>query len=119
MRKLVILVVVLLLSFGVAFAQEPGDLSIEFSYTPEHPDYTATGFKVYANGSLLCETTDITPGPPMELACNANALSPGPYDFTMSAIYSAGGESPQSAPYNFEIPMPEQDAPNILIIRWN
>ena len=102
-----------------AYAQEEEvrELEVEFSYAPAHEDFTAVGFKMYANGGELCETSDVNAGPPMALICDAASLAPGEYDFTMTALYQNGNESPKSAAYPFEI-LPNETSPQIIIIRF-
>ena len=108
---------VMFLCLVMPFTLRAAEYDIEIQYSYVSPDETmdAVSFKIYAEGTYVCTTTPGTNGD--IVACNATTLRPGPYNWTMTALYADGRESPASAPYAFTLPMPDPNQPNIILMR--
>ncbi len=114
--------IVALLLFALFFISYPmiagaAEYQVEIQYTYLSPDQDldAAGMRMYAEGTAVCTTPTPTPG--TTIGCDASALRPGPYNWTMTAVYVNGEESPHSAPYAFTLPVPDGVAPNIILMR--
>jgi len=74
-------------------------VSIEFSFDTQSPEIPeVTGYRLYKDGNPLC---DASLEESQIMTCPVD--TPGTFDFTLSAIYLNGRESPQSAPFQFSV----------------
>jgi hypothetical protein len=110
-----VFVIIFLMTAHVSMAAEY-DIEIQYSYESNDQTQDAVAFKMYAEGTEVCTTT-VVPEEDDLVACDASALRPGPYNWTMTAVFEDGNESPQSAPYAFTLPMPDPNEPNIILMR--
>lgn len=89
--------------FAAAIAQAQQDehtLQIGFSFdTQAIPDRQVTGYRIYKEDILLCESGPVEP----QIITCSFISNPGTYAFTLSAIYDIGVESPPSAPFTLAI----------------
>ena len=69
-----------------------------------------SGYRVYMNGGVLCETQNITT---QSVSCPV-AAEPATYSFTLSTLFDDGSESPQSAPFPFTITVSDSDSDGIV-----
>ena len=107
------IMVIVLTPFIVKAAEY--DIEIQYTYVSTDQTNEATAFKMYAEGTYVCTTTPGTAGD--IVACDASTLRPGAYNWTMTAVFADGTESPASEPYAFTLPMPEPNAPNLILMR--
>ena len=86
------------LLFSASVASASHSIHIEWGYTPpSEPDIT--GFTLYQFGQPVCSTSnpDAT-----SMDCEVNLVQEVT-DFTLTANFSDGSESPHSAPFPFSI----------------
>jgi len=89
-------------------------LQINFSYdTQAVPDKQVTGYRLYMEGDLVCETAQVTPQI-QSIACTVVSES-GTYAFTLSAIFDDNSESPQSAPFLFKLALSIIEPPKAIL----
>ena len=89
-------------------------LQINFSYdTQAVPDKQVTGYRLYMEGDLVCETAQVTPQI-QSIACTVVSES-GTYAFTLSAIFDDNSEGPQSAPFLFNLALSIIEPPKAVL----
>lgn len=81
-------------------------MEIEFSFSaPDDPARQLSGYRLYQEGTQVCQTDD--PNETSELGVYRITCEflteTGTFDFTLTALYSDGSESPQSPAFPFEI----------------
>jgi hypothetical protein len=75
------------------------EVSVEFSFDSQAPGgQEISGYRLYKDGIQLCEEGEADS---QVISCAVD--TPGTFDFTLSALYMGGGESPQSAPFQFSV----------------
>jgi hypothetical protein len=89
--------------FAAAIAQAQQNehtLQIGFSFdTQAIPDRQVTGYRIYKEDDLLCESGPVEP----QIITCSFISNPGTYAFTLTALYDIGVESPPSAPFTLAI----------------
>jgi hypothetical protein len=90
-----------LLATSVGQAQQnEHTLQIGFSFdTQAIPDRQVSGYRIYKEDDLLCESGPVEP----QIITCSFISNPGTYDFTLTALYDIGVESPPSAPFPLTI----------------
>ncbi|MGD9948376.1 MAG: PKD domain-containing protein [Desulfobulbus sp.] len=86
----------LLLVPGSLFAAENRSIHVEWGYTPPSQP-SVTGFKLYQEGVLACRSDNPNA---TALDCTVTLLD-NPTNFTLTATFADGTESPHSAPFAF------------------
>ncbi len=85
-------------------------IHVEWGYTPPS-EPAVTGFKLYQEGAFACQTQD-----PAATAMDCEVtLSAETTNFTLTATFSDGTESPHSAAYAFTLATPEPTALTAVI----
>ncbi len=100
-NKLLFFLFLLLLCPTLSTGAEMRMLDVEFSYTA--PDYLANqlvGYKLYKENVEVCATTDPSVA---KISCDFPSET-GSFDFTLTAYFSNGIESPASPSFSFTIP---------------
>jgi len=116
-NKLLFLLFIFLLIPGISLAVETHTLDIEFAFSdPGNPEAQLMGYRLYKEGLQVCETND--PGA-TGITCDL-FTEDGTFDFTLTAFYGDGTESPPSSafPYTIETipdPIPEPTVDNFTI----
>ena len=88
--------------FATMAAAADHSIHIEWGYTPPS-DPPLSGFHLYQEGTLACTINN-----PEATAIDCNmSLEKDTTNFTLTAIFSDGSESPQWAPFPFSIPNDE------------
>jgi hypothetical protein len=76
------------------------NLQVDFSFnTAAMPGKQVAGYRLYKEGDLVCETGPVTP---QSISCTITSIT-GAFDFSLSAFYDDGSESPQSSPFSVTI----------------
>ncbi|MDD2465513.1 MAG: PKD domain-containing protein [Desulfobulbus sp.] len=91
----VVLPVICCLPF-YALAAESRSIHIEWGYTPPS-EPAVIGFKLYQEGAVACQVKDSTA---TAMDCEVTLYS-NPTNFTLTAMFADGTESPHSAPFAF------------------
>lgn len=115
-----ILITQAIFCFLTAFAIRAADYSIhiEWGYTPPS-EPPVSGFQLYQEGVPVCSTSnpDAT-----SMDCDVSIIGSST-DYTLTALFTDGSESPHSATYTFSVngePQPEPPAyPTIYKIEVN
>ena len=82
------------------------DILVDFAFnSPSSQEKQVIGYRLYMDGSPICETGPVDP---QAFSCTAPGFE-GTYDFTMTALYDDGTESPQSAPFSFNLGASSQE----------
>ncbi|MCB2217362.1 MAG: PKD domain-containing protein [Desulfobulbaceae bacterium] len=89
----------------------PQDYTVQVNFSFDAPSITEKqilAYRLYKNAELACENGPVAP---QVLDCSITT-EPGTYDFTLTALYSDGSQSPHSAPFPFTFanPAPELQA---------
>lgn len=121
MKKLA-LILFLLICFtpGVSLtAVSPQDIHIEWSYDTQPVDgKTLAGYYLYKEGIQVC-STNIPEDKAMGCIIDSE---PGTFNFTLTAFYSDGTESPHSPTYEFDLgtvtPPPVNEGSHIFTFTW-
>lgn len=79
-----------------ALAAESRSIHVEWGYTPPSQPQV-TGYKLYKEGAFSCQVTGATV---TAMDCTVTLLS-DPTNFTLTATFADGTESPHSAPFAF------------------
>jgi hypothetical protein len=75
------------------------EILIEFSFdTQVAGGEEVSGYRLYKDGISLCDDSGAES---QVITCAID--TPGTFDFSLSALYTGGGESPQSAPFQFSV----------------
>ncbi len=86
------------------------DIQVDFAFdSTADPDKQVSGYRLYQEGNPACDSNSYDLA---SMTCLI-ASEPGTYNFTMSALYSDGSESPQSLPFPFTI---NQETPVIPLV---
>ena len=115
--KLLFLLFLFVLIPGISSAAESRSLDIEFAFSdPGNPASQLIGYRLYKEDLQVCETDD--PGA-TRIACDL-FTEDGTFDFTLTAFYADGSESPPSPPFPFIIesttaPPPDPDPLQAII----
>jgi len=84
---------------GLASAATSQSIHVEWGYTPPNTP-AVTGFKLYQEGVFACQTQD-----PAATAMDCQVtLTAATTNFTLTATFSDGTESPHSSPFAFASP---------------
>ncbi len=107
------LVIIVLLAFPVL--SWATSIHVEWGYTPP-TEPAVSGFKLYQEGVYTCQTTNPNA---TAMDCDVTLTKPTT-DYTLTAAFIDGTESPHSSPYAFTPPIPEAvPAPKIFRIVGN
>jgi tetrahydromethanopterin S-methyltransferase subunit G len=92
-------------------AVEAHEIHIDFTFDSASIPYKiVSGYRVYMNGSVLCESQD---SESQSVSCPV-AAEPATYSFTLSTLFDDGSESPQSTPFPFTITASDSDSDGIV-----
>jgi len=84
---------------GLALAAAPQTIHVEWGYTPPASP-AVTGFKLYQEDTVVCQVKD-----PSATAMDCSvSLAKETTDFTLTATFDDGTESPRSTPFPFTVP---------------
>lgn len=107
-RSLIRLLVMLVCSLPVfATAVTTQSIHVEWGYTPPSAP-AVTGFKLYQEGAFACQTQDAAA---TAMDCQVT-LTADTTNFTLTATFSDGTESPHSAPFAFSTSTGATPAPD-------
>ena len=98
-RTLIRLLVILLCSLPLVVSAATQSIHVEWGYTPPS-EPALTGFKLYQEGAFACQTQDAAT---TTMDCQVT-LTAETTNFTLTATFSDGTESPHSAPFAFTAP---------------
>ena len=93
------LIIIALLAFPVL--SWATSIHIEWGYTPP-VDPAVSGFKLYQEGVYACQTTNANA---RDMDCNVTITKPTT-DYTLTAAFIDGTESPHSSPFAFTPTVP-------------
>jgi PKD repeat protein len=95
-RKIIRLLALLICGLSFAVSAAAQSIHVEWGYTPpSEPE--VTGFKLYQEGTSVCQTQN-----PNATAMDCEVtLTAATTNFTLTATFSDGTESPHSAPFAF------------------
>ncbi|WP_319586798.1 hypothetical protein [uncultured Desulfobulbus sp.] len=79
-------------------------------YTPPS-GYTVSGYRLYQEGQLACQTSNSAA---TSIDCLVS-MDTNTADFTLTAAFADGTQSPHSAPFSFSIPSIEMGAGEVLV----
>ncbi len=105
---LLFFLLLLIVSPAISYGSEMTTLQVDFAFdTSQLTNKYLSGFRLYKEGTQVCETyqadaTTINCDIPTEV---------GTFDFSLSATYTDGTESPQSAPFSFTVTSPVSSPP--------
>ncbi|MGD9948944.1 MAG: PKD domain-containing protein [Desulfobulbus sp.] len=95
-RKIIRLLALLICGLAIAVSAAAQSIRVEWGYTPP-TEPAVTGFKLYQEGTAACQTQN-----PNATAMDCEVtLTAATTNFTLTATFSDGTESPQSAPFAF------------------
>lgn len=99
-NKLLLILLVLFFTPTLSTAAVTRTLEIEFAFTsPDILDTQLLGYRLYKEGQQACETSD-----PIVSTISCDILSEdGTFNFSLTAYYANGTESPQSPSFSFTI----------------
>ena len=100
--KTVLIVVVLIPLSG--WAETSRSVHVEWGYTPPS-EPAVTGFQLYQEGVSVCQVQD---GDATSMDCSVS-LTTNPTQFTLTALFTDGTESPHSSPFTFYQESGEED----------
>ncbi len=108
MYRVLIRLLVLILCSLPAFvtAATTQSIHVEWGYTPPS-EPAVTGFKLYQEGAFACQTPDAAA---TAMDCQV-ALTAETTNFTLTATFNDGTESPHSAPFAFTTPTSGETTP--------
>ena len=89
-----------------AISAEMHTMEIEFSFSaPDDPARLLSGYRLYQEGQQVCQTADTseTSEPGIYRITCGFMTDEGTFDFSLTALYSDGSESPQSPSFPFTI----------------
>ncbi|MGB3209626.1 MAG: PKD domain-containing protein [Desulforhopalus sp.] len=118
--NLLFLLLLVFITPSFSFGAEMTTLEIEFAFTaPDTPDKQVSGYRLYKDGTQVCETHE--PGV-SAIACNF-PTEVGTFDFTLTACYADGTESPASAPCPHTVtsttaPPPDTQGSKTITYSW-
>lgn len=101
-NRVALLVAFALLSLPVLAGAAINDHTIQIEFIFDYQaitDKTVTGYRLYKEGELVCETYS----PEAQYFDCVVTSSTGVFDFTLTASYDNGTESPHSAPFPLTI----------------
>ncbi len=99
-NKLLFLLFVVILSPIIANADVTKILEVDFAFSrPVYEEQQLLGYRLYKEGTKVCETNDPAAS---KINCNISTQV-GTFNFTLTAYYSNGGESPHSPSFPFAI----------------
>ena len=91
-----VLVCLLCCFTSIVFADDSRSIHIEWGYTPPS-EPAVTGFRLYQEGTFVCEEAGANVS---AMDCSVTLVS-DPTNFTLTATFADGTESPHSAPFAF------------------
>jgi len=95
-RKIIRLLALLFCGLSIAVSAAAQSIHVEWGYTPPS-EPAVTGFKLYQEGAPVCQTQN-----PNATAMDCEVtLTAATTNFTLTATFSDGSESPHSAPFAF------------------
>nr|WP_321464463.1 PKD domain-containing protein [uncultured Desulfobulbus sp.] len=95
-RNVIRLLAVLICGMSIAVSAAAKSIHVEWGFTPP-TEPTVTGFKLYQEGSAVCQTQD-----PNATAMDCEVtLTAATTNFTLTATFSDGTESPHSSPFAY------------------
>lgn len=97
-NKLLCLLFVLFLCPLTAHATVTKTLEVDFSFT-NSSNQQHLGYKLYKEGTKVCQTTDPNAS---TISCSLTT-DPGTFNFTLTAYYDDGSESPSSPAFSYVI----------------
>jgi hypothetical protein len=97
-KKTLLLLSLLFFIPGISMGAELRNLEVQFAFTaPDYPAKQLTGYRLYMDGQQVCTTNDPSIS---RLTCKI-MTQVGTCDFTLTACYSDGSESPPSPSFPF------------------
>ncbi|PIE60382.1 MAG: hypothetical protein CSA31_02340, partial [Desulfobulbus propionicus] len=106
-RMLHILLLTAYCFYATSAAATDQSIHIEWGYTPPS-EPAVSGFKLYKEGSAACEIQN-----PYATSMDCTvSLEQDTTNFTLTALFEDGSESPHSAPFPFILASDEDDDPN-------
>ena len=95
-RNVIRFLALLICGLTIAVSSAAKSIHVEWGFTPP-TEPTVTGFKLYQEGSAVCQTQD-----PNATAMDCEVtLTAATTNFTLTATFSDGTESPHSSPFAY------------------